>query len=86
MENKSIAGAFPPGEYIVAEMNARDWARVDLAEKMGLSPILLDKLIAGQMSVVPVIAHALAGAFGSNASEWLRLQKAYDAARAEGEK
>ena len=82
MSNKSIAGAFKPGEYIQEEVDARDWSWNELAEKMCVSPILLEELMAGRISVTPVIAYALASAFGSTPEEWLRLQKTYDVATA----
>jgi HTH-type transcriptional regulator / antitoxin HigA len=79
MQDKAFvpAEAFPPGEYIKDELDARGWSQADLAEVMGKSSKLVSDVIAGKSSVTPETARALGDAFGTSAQVWMNLDAAY---------
>ena len=79
MEDRAfiLAEAFPPGEYIKDELDARGWNQADLAEIMGRSPKLVSAIIAGSSSITPETAQALGEAFGTSAQVWMNLDAVY---------
>lgn len=78
MENRPIAEAFPPGEFIKEELEARGWTQSDLADIMGRQKSVVSAIINGKRSVSPEVASELASAFGTSADLWLNLQMSYD--------
>ena len=77
MPKRTVAEAFPPGEFIQDELESRGWSRTDLANIMGRPARLIDEIIAGKRSVSPDIARGLGDAFGTGADFWLNLEAAY---------
>ncbi|MCH7979072.1 MAG: HigA family addiction module antidote protein, partial [Acidobacteria bacterium] len=77
MENRSIAEAFPPGEFVKEELEARGWTQEDLAEIIGKTPGMVNELIKGKRKVTPDIAEGLSAAFGTSAEYWTNLETAY---------
>jgi HTH-type transcriptional regulator / antitoxin HigA len=73
-----IAEAFPPGDFIREEMEARGWSQLDLADILELQPPALNQILAGKRKVSPEIAIRLSGAFGTSADFWMNLQTTYD--------
>lgn len=69
--------AFPPGEFIRDELDARGWEQRDLAEIMGRPERLVSELIAGKRSLTAETAQQLGEAFGTSAQVWLNLESAY---------
>jgi len=69
--------AFPPGEFIKDELEARGWEQRDLAEIMGRPDRLVSELIAGKRALTPETAQQLGQAFGTGAQLWLNLESAY---------
>jgi HTH-type transcriptional regulator / antitoxin HigA len=74
---RSVAEAFPPGEFIREELEARGWTQEDLAEIIGRQPSIVSGLINGKRAVSPPIAADLAEAFGTTAQLWMNLESAY---------
>jgi HTH-type transcriptional regulator/antitoxin HigA len=77
MTNRRVAEVFPPGEFILEELEARGWSQVDLAEIIGRHPNQINKIIQGEQKVTPETAKQLAAAFGTTAELWLNLESAY---------
>ncbi|HUT73484.1 MAG TPA: HigA family addiction module antitoxin [Armatimonadota bacterium] len=82
MTDRRIAEAFPPGEFIKEELEARDWSQVELAEIIGREPKVVSDLVRGKRAVTPEIAKALGDAFGTSAQFWMNLQSSYELWRA----
>ena len=78
MDNKAIAQAFPPGEFIKEELEARGWTQSDLANIMGRQNSVVSAIINGKRSVSPQVASELASAFGTTVELWMSLQASYD--------
>jgi HTH-type transcriptional regulator/antitoxin HigA len=75
---RQIAEAFPPGEFIREEMEAREWSQLDLADILEMQPPALNQLLAGKRKVSPEIARKLGAAFDTSAELWMNLQTTYD--------
>ena len=69
-----VAEAFPPGEYIKDEIEARGWTQRDLAHVMGRSEPKVSELINGKRAVTVQTARELGAAFGTSAEVWLNLE------------
>ena len=69
-----VAEAFPPGEYIKDEIEARGWTQRDLARVLGRSEPKVSELINGKRAVTVQTARELAAAFGTSAEVWLSLE------------
>jgi HTH-type transcriptional regulator/antitoxin HigA len=78
MENRVIAEAFPPGEFIKEELEARGWTQGDLAKIMGRQDSVVSAIINGKRAVSSEIASELASAFGTSAELWMNLQGSYN--------
>ena len=59
-----------------------DLSVTDGAKALGVSRTTLSRLLNGHAGISPEMAIRLSKAFGSTASAWIRLQAAYDIARA----
>ena len=77
MPERTVAEAFPPGEFIQDELESRGWSRTDLANIMGRPERFIDEIIAGERSVSPEVAGELGEAFGTGADFWLNLEASY---------
>jgi antitoxin HigA-1 len=81
---RSLAGPVPhPGEVLKDELKARGLSALALALRLPASRV--SQIIRGQRAITPETAMRLARYFGGSAAIWLRLQVAYDLARAEVE-
>ena len=69
-----VAEAFPPGEYIKDEIEARGWTQRDLARVLGRSEPKVSELINGKRAVTVRTARELGAAFGTSAEVWLNLE------------
>lgn len=69
--------AFPPGEFIKDELEARGWEQRDLAKIMDRPERLVSELIAGKRTITAETAQQLGQAFGTGAQLWLNLESAY---------
>src|SRR6202051_3458942 len=78
MSNKAMAQAFPPGEFIKEELEARGWTQSDLANIMGRQNSVVSAIINGKRSISQQVASELASAFGTSADLWMNLQASYD--------
>ena len=77
MPKRMVAEAFPPGEFIQEELEARGWTQADLAYIMGRPPRVVSEVVAGKRSVSPQTANELGEAFGTEPQFWLNLEASY---------
>ena len=77
MTDRKIAEAFPPGDFLKEELEARNWSQVELAEIIGRQPYVVNELIMGKRPITPEIAKALGEAFGTSAQYWMNLESIY---------
>ena len=67
MTTRKIAEAFPPGEFIKDELEARGWLQTDLASIIGRNTGTISQIISGKQPINPELARALGAAFGTSA-------------------
>ncbi len=77
LDARNVAEAFPPGEFIKEELEARGWTQEDLAEITGRQSSIISGLVNGKRAVSPDIASELSAAFGTTAQFWMNLETAY---------
>lgn len=83
---RPLAGPAPhPGEVLGDELAARGLSAHALALALRLPASRIGQILRGRRAVTPDTALRLARYFGGSAAIWLRLQVAYDLARAETE-
>jgi len=74
---RKVAEAFPPGEFIKEELEARGWSQSDLAAILGRNTGTVSQIISGKQPINPRLAHELGAAFSTDAQSWMNLQTAY---------
>jgi HTH-type transcriptional regulator/antitoxin HigA len=77
MSNQMPAEVFPPGEFILDELEERGWTQTSLAKIIGRPSSTISAIVSGKQSVTPEIATKLASAFGTSPHFWLNLENAY---------
>jgi HTH-type transcriptional regulator/antitoxin HigA len=77
MTNRKVAEVFPPGEFIMEELEARNWSQIELSEIIGRQPKVINDVILGKRSITPEIAKALGEAFGTSPQYWMNLESSY---------
>jgi len=81
MTGRIPAEAFPPGEFLKDELEARGWTQAEFAEMIGCPERLVEEIIAGRRGVTPEIARAFSDALGTSAQFWMNLEASYRAWR-----
>jgi HTH-type transcriptional regulator/antitoxin HigA len=74
--------AFPPGEYLKDELEARGWTQTEFAGIIGRPTRVVNEIIAGKRGITPDTANELAAALGTSAQLWLNLESSYQLALA----
>ena len=74
---KTIAKAFPPGEFVKEELEAREWTQQSLAEIMGRQTSVVSAIVNGKRAISLDIATELSSAFGTSVDYWMNLEKSY---------
>jgi antitoxin HigA-1 len=83
---RPLAGPAPhPGEMLKDELEARGLSPHALAIALRPPASRISQIVRGRRAITPETALRLARYFGGSAAIWLRLQVAYDLARAEAE-
>ena len=81
---RPLTGSAPhPGEFLKDELDARGLSAHALALALRLPASRISLILRGERGITPETALRLARYFGGSAALWLRLQIAYDLARAE---
>ena len=74
-----------PGEIIREAINAEGWTVTEAAARLGVARVTLQRVVNARAGVSPRLAIALEGLGWSDAGHWVRMQGAYDLARARRE-
>jgi len=77
MENVTVAQAFPPGDFIKEELEARGWSQQSLAEIMGRQTSVVSAIVNGKRAISLDIATELSSAMGTSVDYWMNLEKSY---------
>src|SRR5512137_1421295 len=77
METRLPAEVFPPGDFLLEELEARGWSQADLAGILGRSRAAVNEIVTGRRRISPDTAKGLAEAFGTSAELWLNLETTY---------
>lgn len=77
LDIREVAEAFPPGEIIKDELEARGWTQDTLAEITGIPGSAISNVINGKRAISVEIASSLAAAFGTSAQLWMNLETSY---------
>ena len=75
--------AFHPGQYIGELIEDYQMTQKEFAEKLGVSPKTVSKLVNGEQSISNEIAQKLEKLTNISMKTWLNLQNAYDVKMAE---
>ena len=70
--------AFHPGQYIGELIEDYNMTQKEFAEKLGVSPKMIRKLVKGEQSISNEIAQKLEKLTNISMQTWLNLQNAYD--------
>lgn len=70
--------AFHPGQYIGELIEDYQMTQKEFAEKLGVSPKTVSKLVNGEQSISNDIAQKLEKFTNISMKTWLNLQNAYD--------
>ncbi len=71
-----------PGEIIRDAIETEGWTVSDAASRLGVTRNTLSRVVNGRAGVSPRLALALERLGWSDAGHWVRMQGAYDLARA----
>ena len=75
--NPPPAEAFPVGEYLLDELEARGWSIAEFAEILGRPAQAVSEIINGHKEITRETASEIAAATRTSAETWLRLQDAH---------
>lgn len=77
MVERVAADAFPPGEYLKDELDARGWTQAEFAEIIGRPFRLVNEIIAAKRRITPETAQEIGAALSTSPMFWLNLEAAY---------
>ena len=71
-----------PGEILREAISAQGWTVTEAAARLGVARVTLQRVVNSRAGVSPRLAIALEKLGWSDAGHWVRMQGAYDLARA----
>ena len=71
-----------PGEIVREAIDAEGWTVTEAAARLGVARVTLQRVVNARAGVSPRLAIALERLGWSDAGHWVRMQGAYDLARA----
>ena len=77
LDIRDVAEAFPPGEILKDELDARGWTQDVLAEITSIPAPVISNVINGKRAISVDIASSLGAAFGTTAQFWMNLETSY---------
>jgi HTH-type transcriptional regulator/antitoxin HigA len=77
MRDRVPAEAFPPGEFLKDELEARGWTQEEFAAIIGRPTTLVNQIVLGKRAITPGAAAEIGAALGVDAEYWLNLETAY---------
>lgn len=75
--DETVAEAFPVGEYLRDEIDARDWSVGEFARIIGRPVQAVSEILNGKKALTAETAAEIATATGTEASTWLNLQNRF---------
>lgn len=78
MTTRTVAKAFPPGEFLRDELEARGWTQADFAMILGRSQRDVSDIVNAKRQITPRTALEISEALGTSAEMWLNLQAQFD--------
>ena len=73
----SLAEAFPAGEFLADELDARGWTQAEFAEILDRPAQFVSEIVSGKKEITRESAVQIAAALGTSPEYWLNLQNAY---------
>lgn len=77
MNMNTSAEIFPPGEFLIDELNARNWTQAEFAEIIGRPVRLVNEVILGKRAITPETAVQLADGLGTSPELWMNLESQF---------
>ena len=74
-----------PGEIVREAIDAEGWTVTEAAARLGVARVTLQRVVNARAGISPRLAIALEKLGWSDAGHWVRMQGAYDLARARRE-
>jgi HTH-type transcriptional regulator/antitoxin HigA len=71
------AEVFSPGEFLAAELEAREWSQIEFSEIIGRPTTLVSGIITGKKQITPDTAIQLGDALGTGPEVWMNLESQY---------
>lgn len=75
--NTEPVEAFPVGEHLLEELEARGWTQAGFAEILGRPTQVVSEIISGKKEITRESAAQISAALGMSAEYWLRFQDQY---------
>jgi HTH-type transcriptional regulator/antitoxin HigA len=72
-----LVEAFPPGDFLTEELEARHWSQSDFALILGRPAQFVSEIISGKKEITRESAAQIGAALGTGPEYWLNLQNAY---------
>jgi HTH-type transcriptional regulator/antitoxin HigA len=72
-----LVEAFPPGDVLTEELEARHWSQSDFAQILGRPAQFVSEIIAGKKEITRESAAQIGAALGTGPEYWLNLQNSY---------
>ena len=69
-----------PGKLVADCIEGEGWTVTEAAKRLGVSRVLMSRIIHGRTNLSPAMALAFESVGWSNAEHWLRMQASYDLA------
>ena len=78
---KNHAEIFPPGEFLIDELDARDWTQTEFAEIIGRPFRLVNEIALGKRTITPETAIQIAVGLGTSPELWMNLEAQFQLSR-----
>lgn len=75
--SRGPAEAFPAGEHLVEELDARGWTQAEFAEILGRPPQVISEIVSGKKEITRESAAQIAAALDMSPQYWLNYQDQY---------
>ena len=72
-----LVEAFPPGDFLAEELEARHWSQSDFAQILGRPAQFVSEIIAGKKEITRESAAQIGAALDTGPEYWLNLQNSY---------
>ncbi len=77
MNERVVAEAFPPGEFLRDELDERGWTQEEFAAIIGRPKGVVSQIVSGKRGISPETAREIGAALGTSAIYWMNLEAAY---------